>query len=149
MFILIFPGRGLNLNLLDSKPVVYQWSHSCLYKVPDRPQAKALPRSPNFPSLEMYSNRSYVFFSDWQTVLYSTSYHLYALIGFLVCLLVCLFVSLISRMFVTFKDVEPLLLHPLVRNRARCKCCQVNSSSFLNQWNIFLHFTMFCFGFFK
>ena len=63
--------------------------------------------------------------SDWQTVLYSTSYHLYALIGFLVCLLVCLFVSLISRMFIQFKEVEPLLLHPLVRNHSRCKCCHL------------------------
>merc|ERR1712029_456424 len=51
-------------------------------------------------------------------ILYSTSYHLYALSGFLICLIVCLFVSLISRLFLRqYRPVEPLLLHPLVRSK--------------------------------
>ena len=56
------------------------------------------------------------FFREWDDILYSTSYHLYALSGFLICLIVCLFVSLISRICMReYRPVEPMLLHPLVR----------------------------------
>lgn len=61
---------------------------------------------------EMYSCR------DWDDILYSTSYHLYALSGFLICLIVCLFVSLMARLCMRqYRPVEPLLLHPLVRSK--------------------------------
>ena len=55
---------------------------------------------------------------NWDDILYSTSYHLYALSGFLICLIVCLFVSLLSRLCLRqYRPVEPLLLHPLVRSK--------------------------------
>ena len=57
----------------------------------------------------------YIFSSDWETVLYSTSPNLYPLIGFLTCLLVSLVVSLLIRLCHTPKPVEQLLLHPLIR----------------------------------
>ena len=69
-------------------------------------------------NIELPSNFLLYFFRDWQDILYSTSYHLYALSGFLICLIVCLFVSLISRLFLRqYRPVEPLLLHPLVRSK--------------------------------
>jgi hypothetical protein len=50
--------------------------------------------------------------------LYSTSYHLYALSGFLICLIVTLVVSILARLCIRqYKPVEPLLLHPLVRGK--------------------------------
>ena len=50
--------------------------------------------------------------------MYSTSYHLYALCGFLICLIVCLFVSLISRICMRqYRPVDQVLLHPLVRTK--------------------------------
>ena len=55
---------------------------------------------------------------DWEEILYSTSYHLYALSGFLICLIICLFTSLLSRLCMRhYRPVEPLLLHPIVRRK--------------------------------
>ena len=71
---------------------------------------------------------SLISFSDWQTVLYSTSYNLYAPIGFFVCLCVSIIVSLIVHGIKLARGkktnyVEPILLHPLVRDNSPLFCC--------------------------
>ena len=66
---------------------------------------------------------------DWEQVLYSTSYHLYALSGFLICLILCLFTSLLSRLCMRhYRPVEPLLLHPIVRRKEHSEIRQSRNS---------------------
>ena len=62
-------------------------------------------------------------------MLYSTSYNLYAPIGFFVCLCVSIIVSLIVNGIKLARGkktnyVEPLLLHPFVRDNSPLFCCQ-------------------------
>ena len=54
-------------------------------------------------------------FSDWQTVLYSTSFHLYSIIGFIVTILVGIFASLFARICYNPRRVEQFVLHPIIR----------------------------------
>jgi len=67
---------------------------------------------------------------EWDDILYSTSYHLYALSGFLICLIVCLVVSLISRICMReYRSVEPMLLHPLVRSKDSMSMSEMSRNS--------------------
>ncbi|TRY67869.1 hypothetical protein TCAL_06438, partial [Tigriopus californicus] len=57
----------------------------------------------------------YIPIGDWEIVLYSTNPNLYPFIGFLICLIFSLIVSLLTHLCFQQKPVEQLLLHPWAR----------------------------------
>ena len=86
---------------------------------------------PNKYDLMSYYIRNlilFVFFRNWQTIMYGISENLYPLIGFFICFIVNVLVSLVFRcvrMCAGKKQtfVEPVLLHPLARRESSLKCC--------------------------